>query len=72
MSNNVFKISQYCDDTTLFVNDLSSADNAIGIVKEFGAASGLQLNIDKCDFMWLGKNRFSQDLVCEKASGRQN
>ena len=42
------------------MNDLTCADNVIGIVNEFGAVSGLDLNVGKCDFMWLGKNQFNQ------------
>ena len=66
VSHNIFKISQYCDDTTLFVNNISSADNVICIVNEFGTASGLELNMDKCDFMWLGRRRNCQNRVCGK------
>ena len=50
-----FKVSQYCDDTTLFVKDTASAENAINTVRDFGHRSGLKLNLDKCDFMWLGQ-----------------
>ena len=42
------KISQYIDDTTIFVQDEKSACNAINIVHDFGNISGLKVNIDKC------------------------
>ena len=42
VSGNTFKISQYCDDTTIFVKDHVSAENVIEIVHEFGKLSGLQ------------------------------
>ena len=62
-----FKISQYCDDTTLFVENDVSAKQAIDEVRDFGSISGLQLNIDKCDFMRIGKRKNCREFVC----GRQ-
>ena len=59
-----FKVSQYCDDTTLFVKDSESAEHALDLVREFGHISGLQLNIDKCDVMWLGAKKESKQFVC--------
>ena len=59
-----FKVSQYCDDTTLFVKDTASAENAINTVRDFGHRSGLKLNLDKCDFMWLGTKKQSKQVVC--------
>ena len=64
ISDTIFKVSQYCDDTTLFVKDSDSAKYAIDVVKEFGCRSGLQLNIDKCDFMWLGGRKQSKESIC--------
>lgn len=37
ISGRVFKVSEYCDDTTLFVAEKQSAYNAIEIVRHFGA-----------------------------------
>ena len=64
ISEKMFKVSQYCDDTTLFVADAQSADNAIEIVKQFGKISGLELNMDKCNFMWLGKEKLCENQIC--------
>ena len=70
ISDEVFKVLQYCDDTTLFVADARSANSAIKIVREFGSVSGLELNIDKCSFMWLGKKRCSESPICERAPAK--
>ena len=67
VSGRNFKISQYCDDMTLFVADAQSADKALQIVREFGVFSGLELNIDKCSFMWLGKAKWDQNTICGRA-----
>ena len=66
-SGRTFKVSQYCDDTTLFVTDAQSAELAISIVRDFGAVSGLELNLDKCKFMWLGRKRFDTMSICGRA-----
>ena len=40
---------------TLFCSDLSSVEKGLQIVADFGAISGLKLNIKKSKAMWLGK-----------------
>ena len=66
-----FKISQYCDDTTLFVRDSFAATEAIKIIEEFGSISGLRLNLNKCQFMWLGSKKHAVDLICGRSPVRQ-
>lgn len=66
ISGEEFKISQYCDDTTVFVSDNQSADNVIQTVTEFGKISGLELNLEKCEFMWLGRLRHCRQPICGK------
>ena len=48
------KIQQYADDTTIFVKDCSDLNNAIKIVDQFSKFSGLRLNRNKCEGMWVG------------------
>ena len=62
-----FKLSLYCDDVTMFVRDANEADLAINIVREFGELSGLALNMDKCEFMWIGENKASSQFICDRA-----
>ena len=52
---NEAKISQFVDDTNLFCADISSVENAIVTIKNFGGISGLQLNVKKTKAVWLGK-----------------
>jgi hypothetical protein len=57
------KISQLADDTTLYFNsknDISVAMNEIEIV---GTFSGLMINRNKTEGLWIGKLRHSKDKV---------
>jgi len=44
-------ISQLADDTTLFLNDASQIPLALSLIESFSRASGLHLNINKCELM---------------------
>lgn len=50
------KLLQYADDTSGILKDLKSAKHFLKIVKEFGQYSGLLLNTEKTEGMWLGSN----------------
>ena len=45
------KISQYADDTTVFVRDL---DSVTSLLNDFNECSGLEINTTKTEAMWLG------------------
>jgi len=49
------KVSQFANDTNLFCANLFSVEKAFQIAADFGAISGLKLNITKTKAMWLGK-----------------
>ena len=51
---NNFKLTQYADDTTLLLSDLDSIEKAINVISVFSKVSGLNLNIAKCEGLWLG------------------
>ena len=51
------KISQYADDTNLFVTDLVSVRKILILVELYELASGAKLNKQKTFGMWLGKWR---------------
>jgi hypothetical protein len=51
------KLLQYADDTSGLLKDVKSAKLFLKIVKEFGVYSGLCLNKDKTEAMWLGSCR---------------
>ncbi len=44
-----FKISQFADDTSIFLKDKSMVDKTLEIISFFSKASGLSLNIKKCE-----------------------
>ena len=52
---NEIKVSQFADDTNLFCADLTSAENALRTVGDFGVLAGLNLNTKKSKGIWLGK-----------------
>ena len=49
-----FKISQYADDTCLFLSDQKSLKAAPDIIKFFTTCSGRKINMDKSEAMWIG------------------
>jgi len=49
-----YKLSQFADDTNLFLQDVISIENAIMLIQRFTKVSGLKLNLDKTVGMWLG------------------
>ena len=54
------KIAQYADDGILFLNDKNELCSALNILEIFGRMSGLVLNVEKCEGLWLGRNKFLQ------------
>ena len=48
------KLSQFADDMSLICKNLTSAGNALNILADFGAISGLHLNKSKTKALWLG------------------
>ena len=55
------KISQFADDTSAFCDNLSSVQNLIRIVNDFGIFSDLKLNASKTKAIWLGPWRDRED-----------
>ena len=51
--NTEHKISQFADDTSLFLKNVDSITNAIEILRLFGNISGLKLNLGKTKAIWL-------------------
>lgn len=49
MGNCEINISQYADDSTIFVRDSGSLETMLDQVRDFGLVSGLHLNTDKCE-----------------------
>jgi len=61
LANKNVKLLQYADDTNGIVRDTKSAEKFLDDVAVFGLYSGLKLNKDKTEAMWLGKYRNSKE-----------
>lgn len=56
-----YRLSQYADDTVLFLDGSKhSFDRAFKILNEFASISGLKVNIDKTNAVWIGGNKGRQ------------
>ena len=51
------KICQLADDTTLFLKNQHEITAPLHIIEEYGVFSGLQLNRNKTEGLWLGRLR---------------
>ena len=54
-SNEKLRISQLADDTILILKSANDIQNALNIVTLYGKHSGLKLNSNKTEAMWIGK-----------------
>ena len=48
------KIIQYADDATLFLRNVHEMREAILSLEKFGSVAGTQLNLTKCEVLWVG------------------
>ena len=48
------KLSQYADDICLYLKDIQQFLNALDTIMDFGNVSGLVLNLQKTEGLWLG------------------
>ena len=53
------KLSQYADDTCLFLSDGTQINSVLQIIKIFGNLAGPKLNLDKTEGIWIGNNNNS-------------
>ena len=62
--NGLYKISQYADNITLILDGSSSSlSAALRTVKFFGSMSGLKINTDKTNLIWIGSKQNSTDKL---------
>ena len=59
------KVSQYADDTTVFVRDVQSIHNLFYLLSQFESCSGLKINQSKSEILWLGCWRHRKDRVLD-------
>ena len=63
----IFKISQYADDTTLFLDGSeNSLKNTLITLQWFYKLSGLKINFDKTKIIWIGSMRESDRRFCKE------
>ena len=51
------QVTQLADDTTVFLKNEQAIENCLKTIQLFGNVSGLKLNIEKTEGLWLGKGR---------------
>ena len=51
------QLTQLADDTTVFLKNEQAVKNCLQVIKEFGKVTGLKLNIEKTEGLWLGKGK---------------
>ena len=62
-----FKISQYADDTSIYLDGSSDALNCtLTELDKFANVSGLQINFDKTQVVWIGSKKHSTSPVKTK------
>jgi hypothetical protein len=55
------KLTLYADDMTAIIRDKISATNLLSVMKLFQKCSGLKMNLEKTEGVWLGSKRFCQE-----------
>ena len=61
--NTECKLSQYADDTTMILDGSKpSFTRAISVLDEFALVSGLKVNYEKTECLWIGTRLFSPDV----------
>ena len=56
-NDHIHKLSQYADDSTLMLSDMKSIKHALLTIENFCNFSGMKLNRDKTEGIWLGPFR---------------
>ena len=62
-----FKISQFADDTSVFLDGSDASMNETLIeLAWFANVSGLNVNFEKTQVIWIGKNKYSSNFIKTK------
>ena len=59
-----FKLSQYADDTQIFLDD--SLKETLLILNKFYLMSGLKINVEKTRAIWIGSSNNSNRQICRE------
>ena len=61
------KLTQFADDTTLFLDGSKKAlRKSISLLNIYEEASGLKMNLSKTKAIWIGSKRFSREKICHE------
>ena len=67
INNNEFKLSQFADDTTVLLDGSSTSLNqTLEELSFFARISGLNVNFDKTQVVWIGAKKYSSDSIKTK------
>ena len=66
LNNKEVKISLLADDTTLFLNDINSLQNALNVMDKFRKCSGLKLNKTKTQILQVGMKDWNLNALSLK------
>ena len=67
MNNIEFRISQYADDTSIILDGSeSSLNQTISELERFSRISGLHINFEKTQLVWIGSEKYSTNSIKTK------
>ena len=61
------KIIQFADDTTIFL-DRTEGSLQKHLIETFGTYSGLKMNKDKSELIWLGRKKHTKEILCKNST----
>ena len=63
------KIIQFADDTTIFLDGSeTSLQSALNVLEIFGTYSGLKVNKEKTQIVWIGSKKGNTQKICQHAN----
>ena len=64
IGNNEYKLSQYADDTSAILDGSDkSLNETLSELSFFSKYSGLKVNFDKTQVVWIGRKKYSSDTI---------
>ena len=59
------KLSQYADDTAMILDgSQASLERSFALLDSFGQQSGLRVNCEKTEVLWIGSKKGSHQIMC--------
>ena len=67
IENVKMKMNQFADDATFILDrSVKSLEGALNTLEVFGSISGLKMNTDKTQIVWIGKKTFQKKKLYAK------